>query len=617
VAGISGSLQHAFNECVESPEQVTTLVDLLRWRAARHPDKTAAGFLNDESTESVLTYRELDHQARTIASFLMELEAQGERTLLVFPPGLEFITAFFGCLYAGVIAVPTYPPHPARLNRTLPRMQAIAHDSQPTIALTTSSILSKIDELFAHSPDLEKMRWFASDEFPPDLAEDWNPPLLSSEDLAFLQYTSGSTASPKGVMISHGNILHNSTLIQKFFETNEESRGVFWLPSYHDMGLVGGILQTLYCGGCATLMSPLSFLQHPYRWLQTITQKRASTSGGPNFAYDLCVRKITNEQKETLDLSCWTLAFNGAEPIRYDTLERFAAAFEGCGFNRNAFYPCYGLAEGTLLVSGGKRGQAPVIQSFNESALEQHEAIETTLDLYESRKLVGCGRISPDQEVAIVDPETLNRLPAGRIGEIWVSGPSIALGYWNHPDETEQIFHAQIPALGEGCGEAPKRAPHKGPFLRTGDLGFLWKGELYVTGRLKDLIILEGRNHYPQDIEMTVEKAHPALRPSASAVFLADIAGADKLTVVAEVEPRYMRELTKSNGEKNASNNGNGKVDEKEITRAIRRAVAEHHDIQVSSVTLLKTGRIPKTSSGKIQRHACKAGFIAGTLDRI
>jgi len=602
VARFSGSAQPALDIEVGLSREIHTLIDLIRWRAQKTPDKVAASFLLDENEEIVLTYQGIDQKARAIASLLQDFHCRNERALLVFPPGLDFITAFFGCLYSQTVAAPTYPPHPARLNRSLPRLQGIAKDSQPIVALTTSDILANLDELLAHSPELEAMHWLATDKIPLDLAAEWKEPEISSETLAFLQYTSGSTAQPKGVMVSHGNLLHNSSLIQDFFETNEDSRGVFWLPSYHDMGLVGGILQTFYCGGNVTLMSPLTFLQHPFRWLQAISRKSATVSGGPNFAYDLCVRKVTEDQKKTIDLSCWRLAFNGAEPIRHDTLKRFADAFAGCGFREEAFYPCYGLAEGTLIVSGAKLSTPPLCKAFDESSLEQHIAHEVDSSDPDSRILVSCGNIPQDQEVQIVDPDTLMALPPGRIGEIWVMGPSVAKGYWNHLEETERTFQAHIAPAGEG------------PFLRTGDLGFFLDGELFVTGRLKDLIIIEGRNHYPQDIEITVEAAHPAIRPAGTAVFTTEMGGHDKLTVVAEVEPKFLRGLSRSNG-----TNGTHKseIDEKEVIRAIRRAVAEHHDIQVHAVALLKPGKLPKTSSGKVQRHASAAGFLAGTLDRI
>lgn len=602
MARFSGSAQPVFDIDTDLSHEIRTLIDLIRWRAGKNPDKVAASFLLDENEEAILTYHGIDQKARAIASMLQDLRSQNERALLVFPPGLDFITAFFGCLYSQTVAAPTYPPHPARLNRSLPRLLAIAKDSQPIVALTTSDILANLDELLAHSPELEAMHWLATDKIPLDLAAEWKEPGITGDTLAFLQYTSGSTAQPKGVMVSHGNLLHNSSLIQGLFETNEESRGVFWLPSYHDMGLVGGILQTFYCGGNVTLMSPLTFLQHPFRWLQAMSRKRATISGGPNFAYDLCVRKVTDEQKKTLDLSCWNLAFNGAEPIRHDTLERFADAFACCGFHKDAFYPCYGLAEGTLIVSGAKVGEPPLYKAFDESSLEQHIAQEVDSSQPNSRTLVSCGSVPEHQEVRIVDPDTLQALPPGRIGEIWVMGPSVAKGYWNNQEESERIFLAHIAGSEEG------------PYLRTGDLGFFLDEELFVTGRLKDLIILEGRNHYPQDIEITVEAAHPAIRPAGTAVFTTEMGGHDKLTVVAEVEARFLRSLSRSNG-----TNGTHKpeIDEKEVIRAIRRAVAEHHDIQVHAIALLKPGKLPKTSSGKVQRHASRAGFIAGTLDRI
>jgi acyl-CoA synthetase (AMP-forming)/AMP-acid ligase II len=590
----------------ESPEQASTLVELLRWRAQRHPDRRACGFLADGENETArLTYSDLDRQARAIAVALRNCQARGELALLLYPPGLEFVAAFFGCLYSGTVAIPAYPPHPARLSRTLPKLEAIVKDARPILALTTEDLLSKKGEIFEQSPVLQSMQWLATDRLEDSLADEWTDPVVGAETLAFLQYTSGSTASPKGVMVSHGNLLHNSALIHRFFETSETSRGVFWLPFYHDMGLVGGILQTLYCGGTATLMSPLTFLQHPVRWLQAISRTRATISGGPNFAYDLCARKVTAEQRASLDLSSWRLAFNGAEPIRGETLEKFEAAFAPCGFQREAFYPCYGLAEATLMVSGGKKSAPPVVRGFDEEALKEKRAVKVGTGSNNAKSLVGCGKAPPNQEIAIVDPETLKQLPEGRIGEIWVSGPSVAQGYWNRPEETSRTFEAFLGGSGEG------------PFLRTGDLGFLKGGELFVTGRLKDLIILEGRNHYPQDIELTVERVHPALRPHCSAVFLADVSGKERLIAVAEVEPRYLRRTSKGNGKCNSNGEERPLLDPTEVSRAVRRAVAEDHDIQVYAVSLLRPGRIPKTSSGKIQRHACRAGFLAGTLDQI
>ena len=569
----------------ESAFEPSTLVNLLRWRALNQPDQRVYTFLVDGETEEVhLTYGELDRQARAIAASLQSLGATGERALLLYPPGLEYIAGFFGCLYAGVIAVPAYPPDPARLDRTLPRLQAMVADAQATVALTTAPILSMAEFVFAQAPDLAALQWLTTDTLADGTEDGWQEPALTGDSLAFLQYTSGSTRTPRGVMLSHDNLLYNSSLIRQAMEVTPDAIVVSWLPPYHDMGLIGAILQPLYAGCTCILMSPVSFLQRPFRWLQAISRYRATISGGPNFAYDLCVRKITPEQRATLDLSCWSLAFNGAEPVRSQTLDRFAAAFEPCGFRREAFYPCYGLAEATLIVSGGLRSVPPVIHTVQGAALEQNRVVDASATDEDARALVGCGQNLPGQKIVIVDPETLVQCPPDQVGEIWVAGPSVAQGYWNRPEETEQTFRAYMADTGEG------------PFLRTGDLGFMRDGELFITGRIKDLIIIRGRNHYPQDIELTVEQSHPALRPGCGAAFSVDVSGEERLVVVQEVYT-------------------NRPWDPDEVVGAIRQAVAETHEVQVYAVVLIEPRSIPKTSSGKIQRRACRAMFLAGTLD--
>jgi acyl-CoA synthetase (AMP-forming)/AMP-acid ligase II len=547
-------------------------------RALHQPHECAYTFLVDGETEEVsLTYGELDRQARAIAARLQSVGADGARVLLLYPPGLEYIAAFFGCLYAGMVAVPSYPP---RLSRPAPRLQAIVADAEATVALTTTRILSNVERRFAHTPELEALRWLATD----DPAEDWRDPEVESDTLAFLQYTSGSTAAPKGVMVSHGNLLHNSALIHQCFEHTPHSRGMVWLPPYHDMGLIGGILQPLYGGFPVVLMSPVAFLQAPLRWLQAISRHRATASGGPNFAYDLCVQRITPEQRETLDLSTWEVAFNGAEPVRHETMERFTAAFEPCGFRREAFYPCYGLAEATLIVSGGLKADPPVAYAVRGSALGGNRVVAAIEEGEGGRMLVGCGQTLPGQKIVIADPETLTRRPPDRVGEIWVSGPSVAQGYWNKSEETGHTFRAHLADTGEG------------PFLRTGDLGFLKDGELFVTGRIKDLIIIRGRNHYPQDIELAVEQSHPALQPGSGAAFSVDLDGEERLVVVQELKRVHRN------------------ADADEVTQAIRQAVAEEHELQVYAVTLIRPMSLPKTSSGKIQRHVCRRQFLEGSL---
>jgi acyl transferase domain-containing protein/acyl-CoA synthetase (AMP-forming)/AMP-acid ligase II/acyl carrier protein len=547
-----------------SSSVLSSWVDLLRWRVTQQPEQRAYTFLTDGEIErDHLSYADLDLQARMIGALLQKDVASGARALLVYPSGLEFIAAFFGCLYSGIIAVPVYPPSAARSDRTLAKFQAIVNDAQPAVILTTSSLSSRVDSLLALSPELQAIRVVVTDALTTDLAEDWQVPAVLADTLAFLQYTSGSTGLPKGVMVTHGNLLHNSSLVERYCLHPEEAHGVTWLPLYHDLGLIGGVLQPLYAGYESTIMSPAAFLQRPIRWLQAVSRKRATISGGPNFAYDLCVRKITPEQKQTLDLSHWEIVANGAEPVRAETMERFSEAFASCGFRRNYFYPCYGLAEATLVVSAGTKGVSPTVKTFQSKLLEQNQTLEATGEDRDNRTLVSIGRV----------------------GEIWVAGPSVAQGYWQRPEETESTFHAHLADSNEG------------PFLRTGDLGFLLDGELFITGRLKDLIIIRGSNHYPQDIELTVEKAHPALRPACGVAFSVDAAGEERLVIVQEVERQYL------------------KHDFNEVFHAVRRAIAEQYELQTYAITLIKTGSIPKTSSGKVQRRATRESYLEGSLE--
>jgi acyl-CoA synthetase (AMP-forming)/AMP-acid ligase II len=569
-------------DALHSTIEFATLVELLQWRALHQPERRAMTFLVDGEAEEVyLTYGELDRQARAIGALLQRLDAAGARALLLYPPGLEYIAAFFGCLYAGAVTVPCYPP---RLNRPDPRLEAVLLDSQAAVALTTTHILADIERRFVHTPALKALQWLATDDLADGLAEEWRGPAIESETLAFLQYTSGSTAAPKGVMLTHGNLLYNSALIHRCFGHTPESRGVIWLPPYHDMGLIGGILQPVYGGFPVVLMSPLAFLQTPLRWLQAVSRYQATTSGGPNFAYDLCVDKIAPEQRAALDLSSWVVAFDGAEPVRPGTLERFAAAFGPCGFRRAAFYPCYGLAEATLIVSGGERTALPVVQRFETAALERERMARVSANQDDSRALVGCGQNLPGQRIVIADPETSVLCSPDRIGEIWLAGPSVAQGYWRRPDETQRTFGACLADSGQG------------PFLRTGDLGFLKNGELFIAGRLKDLIIVRGRNHYPQDVELTVERSHPALQPACGAAFPVDVDGEERLVIVQELKRTHR------------------KADVEQVAQAIRQAVAGAHELQVYAVVLVSPMSIPKTSSGKIQRYVCRAQFLEGGL---
>jgi acyl-CoA synthetase (AMP-forming)/AMP-acid ligase II len=569
-----------------------TLVELLSYRAHNQPDQRVFTFLRSGEVETAaLTYAELHLQAQTIAAKLQSIAQPGERALLLFQPGLEFIVAFFGCLYAGVIAVPAYPP---RRNQSLSRLQSIATDAEATIVLTTSSLLATVQTAAPDTLMLSDRPWVATDLLSEALAVDWESPPITRESLAFLQYTSGSTGDPKGVMISHGNLLHNSALIQNCFQDTPESQGVSWLPVYHDMGLIGGVLQPIYVGAQTVLMSPMDFLQKPIRWLEAISRYGATTSGGPNFAYDLCIQKITPEQLEKLDLSRWELAFTGAEPVRADTLEKFAATFAPCGFRKSAFYPCYGMAETTLIVAGGAKTAEPPVLSVDAMSLELNQVVISAKPQDTDRQIVGCGQTWLNQQLLIVHPETQVPCANDAVGEVWVSGSSVAQGYWNRVEQTAQAFRA-VPVMPAGEAADTADAP---TFLRTGDLGFLHNGELFITGRLKDMIIIRGQNHYPHDIERTVETSHDALRAGCGAAFAIDFKGAERLVVVQEVERSYLR-----------------KLDEHTVASSIQQAVSAHHGLDIFATVLVKTGSIPKTSSGKIRRHACRMEFLTGSLD--
>jgi acyl-CoA synthetase (AMP-forming)/AMP-acid ligase II len=563
-----------------------TLVDLLHYRSRHQPDCLAFTFLEDgETVEANLTFAQLDRQARAIGATLQHMQAAPERVLLLYPSGLEYIAAFFGCLYAGAIAVPMYPPH---MKRSAKRLEAIVNDAQATIALTTSALMPKTDHWIANMPQLGALQWLATDAIEESAGLAWQAPGITSDSLAFLQYSSGSTASPKGVMVSHGNLLHNQRVLQEAKGHDAQTIIVSWLPLYHDLGLIGNVIQALYLGVRCILMTPASVLQRPVRWLQAISHYQGTSSGGPNFAYDLCTRKVTDEQRAALDLSSWNVALNGAEPIRPETLDRFVEAFGPCGFRREAVFPAYGLAEATLIVSGGQKGMPPVLQTVKKTALMQDRVVITRPDAADAQTLVGAGRALLDQQVIIVDPQTCTPCAPDQVGEIWVASPSVAQGYWRRPASTTATFQAFLADSGAG------------PFLRTGDLGFLYQGELFITGRMKDVIIVRGHNHYPQDIELTVEQSHAALRPNCGAAFSVEIEGEECVVVVQEVERSYQQ---------------TPKLDVHDILGAIRRTVSEEHRLQVHAITLIRVGSIAKTSSGKIQRRACKAAFLAGELD--
>ncbi|HEY8207243.1 MAG TPA: amino acid adenylation domain-containing protein [Myxococcaceae bacterium] len=557
----------------------------------RQPERGAYVFLaGGETPSEPLTYAELGRRTRALGSAVAEAASPGTLVVLALPPGLDFVAAFLGCLAGGGVAVPVYPPRAGRAAKANQRFLQVLADARPGLGITTAAIRPEIEALAREVPALRALRWLIADEpLGPDPGS-WPRTRGDPGALALLQYTSGSTGEPKGVMLTHANLVHNSRLIQRSFGHTPESRGVIWLPPYHDMGLIGGILQPLYAGFPVTLMSPMAFLQRPQRWLEAISRFRATTSGGPGFAYDLCARAVDREQRARIDLSSWEVAFNGAEPVRAATIDRFAAAFEPCGFRRSAFYPCYGLAEATLIVSGGTKGSLPVSCLVDASALEQGRAVAASAGAARSRTLVGVGEPLGGQEVLVVDP--VSRLPRaqGEVGEIWVAGPSVARGYLHRPGETEETFGARRADTGGG------------PYLRTGDLGFLGDGRLFVVDRLKDLVIIRGRNLHPHDLEQTIQASHPALNPGGTACFAIEMEGEERLAAAVEVERRWRP-------------GPEGGLEE--LAAAIRSAVAIEHEIQVHAIALVKAGTLPRTTSGKLQRYACRRAFLAEALTAI
>jgi acyl-CoA synthetase (AMP-forming)/AMP-acid ligase II len=586
-----------------APQQgYCSLVEMLRERADAHPGKCAYVFLSDGEHESGnLTYGELDQKSRVLAAQLQQEVIPGTRALLLYPSGLEFITAFFGCLYAGIVAVPLALPHLVRLSRTLPRLRAIAHDAEAKLVLTTATVGRRMNELIASVPELAGARFIVTDHMAQESAVPWKEPRLASDAIAFLQYTSGSTSTPRGVVLSHRNILQNLAYIQQSEDNTEDSRSVSWLPIHHDMGLIEGILQPAFGGYTAHLMPPVSFLQRPIRWLQTISRYRATISGGPDFAYDLCTRKITPEQCRDLDLRCWKVAYNGSEPIRASSMAGFISKFSPYGFAGHALRPVYGLAEATLLVSSGGRGGVPASITVDAAALARDRVREISAEDERGITLVGCGVPASPTRIVIVNPATCKACSHEEVGEIWVASPSVARGYWNRQRDNELTFQATVTDSGEG------------PFLRTGDLGFLRDNNLFITGRIKDVIIIRGGKFYPQDIEQTVERTHPMIRPGGAAAFSIPGATGERLVVLAELDRSMARGTYADRLVASALMPANFD----RVVGDLREAIADQHEIQVSAIWLLSGGVLPKTTSGKLQRYACRAGFLGGHFEPI
>ena len=546
-----------------------TLLDAVAAHAARIGDRRALVFLrNGEIEDDVLTYHELHVATETTAAHLRDKVAPGDRVLLAYPQGLDFLVAFLACLRAGVVAVPVSPPSRQRGTAYLDH---IVRDSGAVAILSSADLLTKTRPTLVHAAGM-----------PPLISTDgWRGPgpLLPQQStdvdaIAFLQYTSGSTGSPRGVVVRHRNLLANLIEIKEAFGHGAEEIIVSWLPMFHDMGL-GTLLQGLWLGGSNVLMSPAAFLQKPMRWLRAVSTYRSTTSGGPNFAYDLCTRNISETDRASIDLSGWRVAFNGAEPVRAATLERFSRAFAPSGFRRSAFYPVYGLAEATLFVTGGNPGCTPVTLDVSEEALRQHRVVVDTDD---TTPLVSCGSSRGNAVVRVVDPQTCRPCAAREIGEIWVTGPSVADGYWSVVD---------------GNFGATLEPPDGRAYLRTGDLGFTSEGGLFVTGRLKDLIIVRGRNHYPQDLEDSACTCDPSVHLSGAAAFAVSGPDGEVPVLAVEVERRDIH------GSRHD-----------EIVAAVRRVIAERHGLMVHDVLLLRPGALPRTTSGKVRRADCRAVYL-------
>ena len=574
--------------------QFKNLVDMAASRGATEGHREVMVFLNETGgREGAFSFKGLDTAARQVAMGLVEKGLVNHPVILLYAPGLDYISAFFGCLYAGAIPVPAYPPMGAR---DIDRLKRIVVDCGAEAILTSSMLLPMIETWVSNPGNGLKLPCLATDQFQSEQGDaGFTPHNADPRDLAFLQYTSGSTGQPKGVMVSHRNLLANfQQIVWAFAQTHDmelvarDIRTVIWLPPFHDMGLIGGVLTPVYSGSSVTLMSPLTFLKNPFVWLKAITENRATITGGPNFSYQYCARKIPQEKLRELDLSSLRVAFNGAEPINRESLQTFSDRFGECGFNNKAFLPCYGLAEATLFVSGSPVGRgARVVQKNREALAGQSYSEQALPEPNDSTPvaLVSSGTPALDTDVKIVDPHTHRECGPGVVGEIWVNSPSVAMGYLNKPSYSRSVFQARIKYDETGT-----------TYMRTGDLGFLQDNELFVTGRIKELIIIAGRNHYPQDIEWTLQSAAPAFRKGCGAAFSVTEEGKEQLVVMQEISSDCAQ------------------TDFRSLALEGVRAVSSRHGVSPRTIVLIAAGTLPKTSSGKIQRSEARKLFTGGNM---
>jgi acyl-CoA synthetase (AMP-forming)/AMP-acid ligase II len=564
-----------------------TLAQIAQRRATANGAEIAYTFLaNGAADARSMTWAQLDRRATALGTTLFARGASGKMVLLALPSGLAFIEALFACWYAGAVAVPVSLP---RHHRVKDRLRRIIQDSEPSVVIATNSTRQGLERQDPIGADLQWIDPEADTIDASPASASYRPSLgdhLAGEQTALLQYTSGSTAAPRGVVITHANLMRNSALIAEACGHQPGETIAGWLPLFHDMGLVGLVLQAAFAGLRCVFMSPERFLMRPSLWLQMISQYSACSSPAPNFAYDLCVDKITMEQKVHLDLSRWRNALNGSEPVRAATIDRFSSAFASCGFVAKAFFPCYGLAEATLLVTGpGKMRQST-----------RRHADGSVLVPGETGGYIGCGLTFGDTRLSIVDPQTLLRVAPGSIGEIWVAGESCASRYWNDPQATAATFNAHLD------GSNPEEVSLK--WLRTGDLGYVAGGELFIVGRLRDLIIIAGRNHFPVDLERTIEAADAAIAPSGALAFSVDVSGVERLVVAAEVR----------RGDRQSKFEASNDIEAQAICRRVRAAVALEHEVVPHDIVLLPAGALPRTTSGKLSRRSARDAYLTQTL---